>query len=81
MIKSLSDLLSLTLFSLIVLLHQEVKAEEAKEDCIGFNPENIAVKNIQGRWKLVDGSHYFGLFQPKERSGSVISGHQEIRLR
>lgn len=58
MIKSLSWLLSLTLFSLIVLLHQEVKAEEAKEDCIGFNPENIVVKNIQGRWKLVEGSQW-----------------------
>ncbi len=55
--KRISWLLSLTLFSLTVLVHQEVRAQETKEDCIGFNPENIAVKNIQGRWKLVEGSH------------------------
>ena len=36
MIKRLDYLLSLALFSLIVLIHQEVKAEEIKEDCIGF---------------------------------------------
>lgn len=29
-----------------------------KEDCIGFNPARIAVKNIGNRWKIVEGSHY-----------------------
>jgi len=56
--KRLSLLLSLILFSLTVLVHQEAKSQEIKEDCIGFNPENIEVKNIQRRWKLVEGSHW-----------------------
>jgi hypothetical protein len=28
------------------------------EDCIGFDPSNIQVKAIGGRWKIVEGSHY-----------------------
>ncbi|MDD4023018.1 MAG: hypothetical protein PHE57_02760 [Synergistales bacterium] len=28
------------------------------EDCIGFNPGTIEVKNVDGRWKIVDGSHW-----------------------
>ncbi|MDO9509193.1 MAG: hypothetical protein Q7I97_07660 [Thermovirgaceae bacterium] len=29
-----------------------------KEDCIAFNPVTTEVKNITGRWKIVDGSHW-----------------------
>ena len=67
MIKNITCLLSLILFSLIVLVHQETRAGETKEDCIGFNPENIAVKNIGGRWKLVEGNHWILDFA-KQRS-------------
>lgn len=28
------------------------------EDCIGFNPETIEVKEVNGRWKIVDGNHW-----------------------
>ncbi|MEZ4883414.1 MAG: M12 family metallopeptidase [Chitinophagales bacterium] len=28
------------------------------EDCISFNPNNIQVKQISGRWKIIEGSHY-----------------------
>lgn len=28
------------------------------EDCIAFNPNTISVKQINGRWKIIDGSHY-----------------------
>ena len=28
------------------------------EDCIPFNPATIEVKEIDGRWKIVDGSHW-----------------------
>lgn len=58
MIKKITQLLLLTLFSLIILVHQVARAEDIKEDCLSFNPENIAVKNIQRRWKLVEGSHW-----------------------
>lgn len=26
------------------------------EDCVSFNPDNIVVKNMGGRWKITDGS-------------------------
>jgi hypothetical protein len=55
MIKNITSLLSLVLSGLMILLLQQARAEGIKEDCIGFNPENIAVKNIQERWKLVEG--------------------------
>ena len=29
-----------------------------QEDCVSFNPNNATVSNIQGRWKIVDGSHW-----------------------
>jgi len=29
-----------------------------KEDCISFNPQNIQVTEIGGRWKIVEGSHW-----------------------
>ncbi len=38
----------------------------AGEDCVSFNPETIEVKNIGGRWKIVDGSHWLFDFGAKE---------------
>lgn len=29
-----------------------------KEDCVSFNPATTEVKNIGGRWKVLDGSHW-----------------------
>jgi hypothetical protein len=29
-----------------------------KEDCVGFNPDTTQVQRIDGRWKIVDGSHW-----------------------
>jgi 2,3-bisphosphoglycerate-dependent phosphoglycerate mutase len=57
MMKNIIWLCSLVLFSLTVLVHQ-AKAEEigSKEDCINFNPDGIAVKKIQDRWKLLEGN-------------------------
>lgn len=36
------------------------------EDCIDFNPANITVENIQGRWKIVDGNHWMFDFNNNE---------------
>lgn len=36
------------------------------EDCIGFNPDNIEVKKIDGRWKIVEGSLWIMDFENKE---------------
>lgn len=36
------------------------------QDCTHFNPENIEVKKIGGRWKLVEGSDWIRDFDDKE---------------
>jgi len=36
------------------------------EDCISFNPATIEVKNIGGRWKIVDGGHFMFDFAGQE---------------
>jgi hypothetical protein len=36
------------------------------EDCISFNPNTTEVKNINGRWKIVDGSHWMFDFARNE---------------
>lgn len=36
------------------------------EDCVSFNPNTIQVKNINGRWKIVDGNHWVFDFDTKE---------------
>jgi len=28
------------------------------EDCVSFNPATTEVKQVNGRWKIVDGSHW-----------------------
>jgi hypothetical protein len=37
-----------------------------KEDCVSFNPDRAEVKHINGRWKIVDGSHWIFDFGNKE---------------
>ena len=36
------------------------------EDCVGFNNANTKVKNMGGRWKIVDGNHLMFDFANKE---------------
>lgn len=36
------------------------------EDCVSFNPANIEVKRIGGRWKIVEGTHWIMDFSNKE---------------
>lgn len=38
----------------------------AGEDCIAFNPATIEVKAVEGRWKIVDGSHWMFDFAGNE---------------
>ena len=35
-----------------------VQPSVGKEDCISFNPATTTVQQIQGSWKIVDGSHW-----------------------
>ncbi len=46
----------------------EIKpAPGVQEDCVSFNNKTIAVKKINGRWKIVDGSHWIFDFGEKEK--------------
>lgn len=38
----------------------------AGEDCIGFNPANIAVASVNGSWKIVDGNQWMFDFGTKK---------------
>ena len=45
------------------------------EDCVSFNPDNIEVKQIDGSWKIVEGSHWildFGGNQSEARKSLKI---------
>jgi len=50
------------------------------EDCVGFSPERAEVKNIGGRWKIVDGEHWLFDFEDKESEArdalSIIKNYQ-----
>ncbi len=37
------------------------------EDCIGFDPQRIAVSQVGGHWKIVDGSHWMFDFGSKRQ--------------
>ena len=41
------------------------------EDCVSFNPNTIQVKQIGGRWKIVDGSHYMFDFGSKQNEAKL----------
>jgi len=44
------------------------------EDCISFNPGNAKVSNIQGSWKIVDGSHWLFDFGSKKDEADCALG-------
>jgi cathepsin L len=44
----------------------ETKQKPLAEDCVGFNPATAAVKKIDNRWKIVDGSHWMFDFGKNE---------------
>jgi hypothetical protein len=52
-----------------------------KEDCVGFNPNTTAVKEINKRWKIVDGSHWmfdFGNKVAEARKALAIIKHYRM---
>lgn len=54
---------------------QAPTGDMGNEDCLGFNPNNISVKNVQGRWKIVDGDHWlfdFGNSEQEARQAFAI---------
>jgi hypothetical protein len=53
----------------------ECKAEAAREplreDCVSFNPDTAEVKQIGGRWKIVDGDHWLFDFGDKKSEAEL----------
>lgn len=52
-----------------------------QEDCIGFNTGNTAVSSIEGRWKIIDGTHFlfdFGNNRDEARSALRIIRHYHL---
>jgi hypothetical protein len=53
----------------------ECKAEAAREplreDCVSFNPDKAEVKQIGGRWKIVDGDHWLFDFGEKKSEAEL----------
>lgn len=47
-----------------------------KEDCIHFDPKETTVKNVNGRWKIVQGSHW--LFDFAGNHPEAVRAHQII---
>lgn len=45
---------------------QEIPAPCYPEDCVSFNPKTVTAKQISGRWKVVDGTHWMMDFGSKQ---------------
>ncbi len=56
----------------------------AGEDCLAFNPANLSVIKAQGRWKVVEGSHWLLDFGNRndyaQRALAVIQHHGFARI-
>ncbi|HHE32836.1 MAG TPA: hypothetical protein ENL07_09520 [Chlorobaculum parvum] len=53
-------------FTYLLVKGKAPKKRMQGEDCVSFNPNTIEVKKINGRWKIVDGSHWIFDFENKE---------------
>lgn len=59
-----------------VLLEQTTS--ELKEDCIAFNPNNIAVKQVNGSWKIIEGSNHW-MFDFGSKKDEATKAFQAIK--
>lgn len=53
-------------FQYMLVSGQAPSGSMTGEDCVSFNPNAIEVKRINGRWKIVDGSHWVFDFENKK---------------
>jgi hypothetical protein len=47
---------------------------QVNEDCVSFNPDTVAVQQISGDWKIVDGSHWMFSFGNKKGEADKVFG-------
>ncbi len=65
-------------FSYLLVNKTAPKGARQGEDCVSFNPRTAAVKKVNNRWKIVDGSHMmfdFGNKQGEARQSLAIIKH------
>ncbi len=53
-------------FQYMLVSGKSPKGALGGEDCVSFNPNTIQVKEFNGRWKIVDGSHWMFDFGSKK---------------
>jgi len=60
-------------------MHEERPRRQAmaREDCIGFNPNRVSMQQVNGRWKIVEGSHW--LFDFDHKRGEAETAYRVIR--
>jgi hypothetical protein len=66
-----------------VVLQPGVTAQPSmvKEDCVSFNPATTTVQQIQGRWKVVDGSHWlFDFGNNKDEADKTLAIIKHYRM-
>jgi hypothetical protein len=54
-------------FQYLLVGNRAPKGAMKGEDCVRFNPRTAQVKQIKGRWKIVDGSHWMFDFGKKKK--------------
>lgn len=57
-------------FQYMAVGNQAPQGAAPGEDCLAFNPANIAVSQINGSWKIVDGSHWMFDFGAKQNEAN-----------
>jgi hypothetical protein len=60
-----------------VLLEQQ-SPQATKEDCIAFNPKNIAVNQVNGSWKIVEGANHW-MFDFGNKKNEAILASEIIK--
>jgi phosphohistidine phosphatase SixA len=58
-------LLIFLIFGLALVPAPDLKGQNVQEDCVGFNPHKIEVKQIRGSWKIIEGRHWIMDFGDK----------------
>ncbi|NJO63198.1 MAG: hypothetical protein HC836_34755 [Richelia sp. RM2_1_2] len=63
----------------VVLLKEEQNPPQAtKEDCLAFNPNNIAVKKVNNSWKIIEGSNHW-MFDFGNKRDEALSAYKTIK--
>lgn len=54
------------------------KRQAIKEDCIAFNPNNIAVRKVNNRWKIIEGGNHW-MFDFGNKRNEAVRAYKTIK--